>query len=250
MKIKEKLRYERKYLVPNHLLDALRKRLAPFTVYDSFGITNKNNLKQYTVRSVYFDNRALDFYYEKGDGILLRRKFRIRTYNNQTEDSKVVFEIKRKIENRIKKYRAFASYNKLSQILENPDIERYIIPTKEDSYDDAKRFFYHYIKYQLVPTSLVVYEREAYFGKFDCDTRITFDKDIRSKINPEIADIYSESNLKHLFKSHFILEIKYYRDTMPNWARNIVGEFNLRHEALSKYTIGYDVNKHRVLHFY
>jgi hypothetical protein len=49
--------------------------------------------------------------------------------------------------------------------------------------------------------------------------------------------------LKPLFNNHFVLEIKYYTDQMPLWARSLVQEYKLRCDAISKYTIGYDVNK-------
>ncbi len=247
-----KLRYERKYLVPNYFLDAIRKRLSGFVRPDIFTAPDTEGNPQYTVRSIYFDNSALGCYYEKGDGIMFRRKFRIRSYDSYEPHAKVVFEIKRKIENRIKKYRAFMCYDDIDDIFDTYDVEKYALKDRryETSVDSAKRFFYHYIKYNFYPTVHVVYEREAYHGKFDPDTRITLDKNIRSRLYPKINDVFSNNNLKYLFKGHFILEIKYYRDTMPEWAHGIVKEFRLRHDALSKYTIGIDVNKDRVLQIY
>jgi len=250
--MKTKLRYERKYLVPNSKMNELRQRLMGFVRPDSFTSKNEFGLNQYTVRSIYFDNNALSCYYEKGDGIMYRRKFRIRGYDNYESCNKVVFEIKRKIENRIKKYRAFMLYDDLEEVFRTYDVDNYVI--RDDKYeasvDNARRFFYHFVKYNFNPTVLVVYEREAYHGKFDAGTRITIDKNIRSKNYPVMNDLFTNDNLKYLFKSHFILEIKYYRDTMPEWARSLVKEFKLRHEALSKYTIGFDVNRHRVLQIY
>jgi len=247
-----KLRYERKYLVPNASMEAIRKRITPFVRPDLFALANESGINQYTVRSIYFDSHDLISYFEKGDGIMFRRKFRIRGYDNYTQGCKVVFEIKRKIENRIRKHRAFMLYDDVEKVFETGNVEDYVVKDKKYALavEDAKRFFYHITKYQFKPTVLVVYEREAYHGKFDPDTRITFDKNIRSRIFPEMKDLYSNNNLKHLFDSHFILEIKYYADTMPQWANGIVEEFKLRHEALSKYTIGYDVNKHKALHLY
>ena len=95
----------------------------------------------------------------------------------------------------------------------------------------------------MKPTVLVVYEREAYHGLLDSGVRITFDKNIRSRVYPELADMFNNHGLKHLFDSHFILEIKYFTEKMPTWAKSLVEEFRLRHEALSKYTVGYDINQ-------
>lgn len=246
------LRYERKYLVPNDMMDALRKRLMPFVTPDNFTSENERGINEYTVRSIYFDSPTLISYYEKGDGIMFRRKFRIRGYDDYIGGCKVVFEIKRKIENRIRKHRAFMLFDDVESVLATGDVEKYVIKDKnyKKAVDDARRFFFHVVKYQFKPTVLIVYEREAYQGKFDSGTRITFDKNIRSRIYPEMKELYSNDNLKYLFSSHFILEIKYYIDDMPQWAKTIVDEFKFRHEALSKYTIGYDVNKNRNVQLY
>jgi len=246
------LRYERKYLVPNSSMEALRKRLLTFLKPDSFTSVNECGINEYTVRSIYFDSPTLTSYYEKGDGIMLRRKFRIRGYDNYYPGCKVVFEIKRKIENRIRKHRAFMLYDDIEDVFRTGDVEKYVINDKhyETGVEDAKRFFFHIVKYQYVPTVLIVYKREAYHGIFDHGTRITFDKNIRSRLYVPLNELYSNNNLKYLFNSHFILEIKYYGDNMPEWAQSIVQEFKLRLEALSKFTIGYDVNKHRSLQLY
>ncbi len=63
---------------------------------------------------------------------------------------------------------------------------------------------------------LVVYEREAYHGDFDPGVRITFDKNIRSYIYPDLSDMFKKRDLKHLFKNHFILEVKYFTDKCPH----------------------------------
>ncbi len=242
------LRYERKYLVPNYMLDALRSRFSGFVRPDIIASANGNGIPQYTVRSIYFDTTDLAFYHEKHAGLMFRKKLRVRGYNmNLNGEKKVVLEVKRKNGNRISKNRAAVYYQKLDKLISTGMIEKYVLDgfghSKEDAYEEARKFFFHLKRKPLIPTTLVSYEREAYHGKLNPGTRITFDKNIRSKNYPGIQDLYSENNMRMLFKSHFILEIKYFEDEMPLWAKNIVHEFKLRTEALSKYTIGFDVNK-------
>lgn len=237
------LRYERKYLVPNEQMEDLRKRLLPFVVPDSYATPDENGIYQYTVRSIYMDSLDMECYTQKDSGIKLRRKLRIRGYNHLDEDSKVVLEIKRKIGNRIKKHRSTLLFSDLDEMMRNPTLENYITGKRSMDLDDAKRFFFHLKKKQYRPSNLVVYEREAYLGKIDSGVRITFDKNIRSRIYPRLNTLYDDFNLKHLFNNHFVLEIKYFTDEMPIWARSLVYDFKLRNDAISKYTIGYDVNK-------
>ncbi len=246
------LRYERKYLVPNYLLDALRSRFSGFVRPDIVATANGNGIPQYTVRSIYFDTIDLAFYHEKHAGLMSRKKLRVRGYNKNMNGEKVVLEVKRKNGNRISKNRAAVYYRKLDKLISTGMIEKYVLEgfgqNKEDACEDAGRFFFHLKRKPLIPTTLVSYEREAYHGKLNPGIRITFDKNIRSRNYPRLNELYAESNMRLLFKSHFILEIKYFEDEMPAWAKNIVHEFKLRTEALSKYTIGFDVNKSYV-HF-
>ena len=241
------LRYERKYLVPNHLLDDLRRRFSGFVRPDVVAAKNGNGIPQYTVRSIYFDSFYLDFYHEKHAGLEKRRKLRVRGYNKINDNKKVVLEIKKKFGNRISKNRAAVYYNTLDRLMSTAELESFIQEgfgqNKEDAISDAQRFFFHYKLKPLTPTCLVSYEREAYHGKLNPGTRVTFDKNIRSKNYPQLSELYSEDGLRYLFKSHFILEIKYFEDEMPAWAKSIVHDFKLRNEALSKYVIGFEVNK-------
>jgi hypothetical protein len=236
------LRYEKKYLVPNEMMDRIRSRLSAFVRPDIYTNSDETGIRQYTVRSIYFDSHNLSFYHEKKEGLINRRKFRIRGYEKYESGCRVVFEIKRKIENRVKKHRSFVSFDNVEKILESGQVEKYIVNNNRcpKAIEDAQRFLFHLKKSQLIPTCLIVYEREAWHGKFDQGVRITFDKNIRSKIYPEIDRLFDDDNMNYLFDSHFVLEIKYFTDRMPLWARSVVQEFKLRNDAISKYTIGFD----------
>ncbi len=243
------LRIERKYLVPNHRLDALRERISSFVEPDMHTHVNEDGIREYTVRSIYFDSLNFSCYAEKREGVMLRRKFRVRGYDKPGDNSWVVMEIKRKIEARQKKYRSLVRFSDVGKLLREGDVDKYVLSNGINSHDpsNAAKFLYHIKKKQFVPTCLVVYEREAYFGKLDKGVRITFDKRIRSRLYPPVETLYDETNMKLLFRNNFILEIKYFRHDMPVWARSVVQEFRLRNDALSKYTIGVDANREKVL---
>ncbi len=237
------LRYERKYLIPYSKLDDLRKRITSFVRPDIYALENGNGLPQYSVRSIYLDTANLDCHNEKTEGIELRKKFRIRSYNDYHSEKLAVLEIKRKVENRIKKHRSFTAFRHIEELMNTANIDKYIRPElSPHALEDAQRFFFHVKKNNMRPTVLIVYEREAYHGLLDQGVRITFDKNIRSSLYPHWKDLFNTKGLKHLFPSHFILEIKYFTDQMPVWAKSMIQEFHLRNDALSKYTLGYDVN--------
>jgi len=237
-----KLRYERKYFVPNERLDDLRARLKPFVNPDVHTKVGASGLSQYTVRSIYYDTPFMEYYYEKKEGLEFRNKFRIRGYDNLTDSSIVFLEIKRKLSNRIGKHRAILKYSDLKSLLTTGNTEAYITgPKFPKAIKDANKFLFFYYSKSLKPVNLVVYDREAYHGKFDDEVRITFDKNVRTSIYPTIDELFSEDRLKLVTPGYFVLEIKYYH-IMPTWARSIVEEFSLQLEAISKYSSGLDIH--------
>lgn len=245
------LRYEKKYLVPYSSLNRLRERIQPFVKADKYGENEVTPYPQYTVRSIYLDTQNLDCHSEKIEGVEYRKKFRIRTYNSYSPDNIAIFEIKRKIENRIQKYKAISKFKHVKSIMATCDIVKYFDNDKnQNSLEDAQKFFFHVKKNNLNPTVLIAYEREPYQGLLDPGVRITFDKNIRSIIYPHYDELYREEGLKHLFPKHFILEIKYFTDEMPSWTKSLLQEFRLRNDALSKYTIGYDIHSpHNIFNY-
>lgn len=235
-----KLRYEKKYLVRNTQLDALRNRFLPFLDPDVFAGSVKQSHPEYTVRSIYLDTPDMESLHEKADGLEMRKKLRIRGYDSPNPDTEVFLEIKRKIGNRIGKNRALVPYSKLPHLLEWGLDEALISELdRRKMKDNAIRFLYQKNKNLQQPINLIVYDREPYHGKFDPSVRITFDKNIRSKFKPDFGELFTDFNLKNVWPQHFILEIKYNEQPMPIWAKSIVEEFKLTTEALSKYVEGY-----------
>jgi SPX domain protein involved in polyphosphate accumulation len=236
-----KYRYERKYYVSNTRLEELRERLLPFVVPDKFTEAKANGIFEYTVRSVYYDTPNMDFYFEKKEGLENRRKFRIRGYDKQFEGCKVFLEIKKKVGSRIGKHRALVPYDRVVELLTLGNVEDMV---KSDSkfpkaMEDARIYLYNHFCHNLRPVNLVVYDREAYMGKFDPGVRITFDKNVRTSLYRPITDLYTDDNLKFLEPSYFVFEVKYY-DEIPLWTRSLIEEFRMSLKAISKYADGLD----------
>ena len=228
------MRSEYKYLVPNEVLPELRARIAPFVHLDRHGQGFEE--RGYTVRSIYLDTPSLRYYHEKEAGINVRRKLRVRGYNDCKDTGWVFLEIKRKVGDKVKKNRAPVFFRDLTPLFATGDVERYIQTSGHfpRAYDDAQRFFYHVYRYNLRPTHLTVYEREAFLGRFDATLRVTFDRNLRGGFYPSLGDIYREAGSRYVFPGHFIVEVKY-NTRFPAWLRPILGRYSLRRRALSKY---------------
>jgi len=234
-------RLEYKYLVPVSLLSNIRSEVLIYSNYDPYADIRPN--KEYTVRSIYLDTMNLHCYWEKLDGYKIRNKFRIGVYNEPKENSLAFLEIKRKNENFISKNRAKLYLKDLLPLLQAKKADEYLLEqTREDSeLEEANRFLFHYYSKQLFPSTLVVYEREAFMGKFGYDLRITFDKNLRGSIKPSFNDFYSEENLTHPFRDFFILEIKFHQK-YPAWIPQMIIKYGLQRISVSKYTNCIDIN--------
>jgi len=234
------LRNEFKYFVHNSKMETLRNMILPFVKYDKFSQIMPE--KHYTVRSIYFDTQAFDFYFEKVEGLKHRKKFRLRGYNTNDGGSDLVFfEIKRKYEQPILKNRAPVSYNGALEIFRGGQIDNFITNTPKFpvAIENANRFFFHYYQRHLRPVILVIYEREAFVGVNDNTIRVTFDKNLRGVAFPSIDKLYSEERSRSSLKDYFILEVKF-NDYYPSWMKPIIGILGLHRQSASKYVITID----------
>ncbi|MGE5364553.1 MAG: polyphosphate polymerase domain-containing protein [Bacteroidota bacterium] len=223
-------RLEYKYYIPYIHLDQLRRDIIPYLKYDAFAL--KTPRKEYTVKSVYLDSPGFITYHEKDMGIRARHKYRIRGYNEESDDSIVFLEIKRKDVDFISKDRAKLLYRNLDQFIETKDYS--LLAGSNGTADYARNFLYYYHLYQLKPVVVVTYEREAFECGFGTDLRITFDKNIRTRPAQSCSDIFSDEQMKISLKDYFVLEVKF-STIVPSWVPRVLNKYNVFRDSASKY---------------
>lgn len=236
------MRYEFKYIVPNHFINPIRDYIKPFVELDGF-VANQQEF-HYTVRSVYFDTPGFDFYYEKVEGIKNRKKVRLRGYDQNGPEDLVFLEIKRKYDVPIVKYRSPLKFGHALEIFHEHNLNGYAIEkfSSMEGYENSKRFFYQVFSKNLRPVVLVVYEREPYQSKFDSTVRITFDKNLRGQGYPALENLYKENELLSALDNKFIMEVKF-NNTFPGWMNPVISKFGLRRQSASKYVMTMDSAK-------
>lgn len=234
-------RSELKYFIVPESIQEIRDYLRPYTELDPFSAEIENH--SYTVRSIYFDTDSFDFYYEKMDGLKIRKKIRCRAYNEFDVDKPAFLEIKRRYNNQIIKERAKIPLSRIEEIhkrLENPsDIDTKWVNNK----NTVEKYLYNIKKLNLHPAALVTYEREAYIGALNNHERITFDKNIRCLLFPEISELFREDDLKIVTDTLYILELKF-ENFMPKWMISLVRDLRLRQEPIPKYCMSIDTSFH------
>ncbi len=224
-------RREYKFLIHKEKLPAFRKVIAPYLELDKFSAQKSDH--RYTVRSIYYDTHNLGFYREKIEGIKIRKKIRVRGYDQQNDHEYLFLEIKRKENDRIFKNRSRVKFKDRDSLQDISDRAN----SKKDTSnkEDAARFFYNVARFNLHPTVLVTYDREAYFCRFRSGLRVTIDQELRSKAMPAFSDLFEDDALNYVMPNHAILEVKFYRG-LPSWLQKVITQFDLSRQAISKYT--------------
>lgn len=216
-------RHEYKHYISMADYYLLRSKLKTLMKLDS----NAKSDSKYSIRSLYFDNDCDKVLLEKLDGIDNRNKYRIRTYNKDTNN--IHFEKKSKINGICFKKSAAITKEECKKILSG-DI-KYL----ENSSSNLLREFYIQISiYNMKPKTIVDYDREAYVYNAG-NVRVTFDSNIRTGIYS--TDIFDKNILTvPTLNDYIILEVKYDR-FLPETIANIIQLGNRRSLSVSKYVL-------------
>lgn len=216
-------RAEDKYSCSNNELFLLQSRIDSILQADS----NQYSPEGYSIISLYFDDLYDTHFQDAIDGNSIRRKYRIRIYNNSFDTIKL--EVKFKQYNRVMKKSKTISYSDMCTLLDGNPIDC------TNSPDDPATLFNFAIKEScLRPKVIVAYERKAYVFSSG-NVRITFDRNIRSSNliqkfgNPDlIYDFPDERNA--------ILEVKY-DEFLPGFIAQLLELGNMQQISYSKYRI-------------
>ena len=224
MKKEYKYRHELKFKISNSAAEVLKQKLSLIMGKDKNAYFKDGS---YLIKSLYFDNINSDSYYEKMDGVLYRKKYRIRIYND--DDSFIRLEKKMKHNNMTAK----------EQILISKDIYSKIINGKINEIKDPKGLLLEFLNEcrtkGLIPSIIVEYHRTAFIYPIS-DVRITFDANISSGLyNYDLFDkkmpMYNVDE-----KGKQVLEVKF-NEILPLHIANILNDIPSCREAVSKFAI-------------
>ena len=223
---KERFRHELKYLISYAQKADLNVRMAPL-----LGLDKHVKNGGYMIRSLYFDDYWNTAYQEKVDGVLLRRKYRIRTYDYS--DRVIKLERKRKSDSWIYKEDAPLTHEQFDRILAG-DYEF----LRDSEYQLCREFYVECMCNVMRPRVIVDYEREPWI--LDAGTvRITFDMNVRAAVGG--FDIFDSTLpvLPVLEPGKLVMEVKF-TEFLPQIVRDILPGKAQEITAASKYVLCYD----------
>lgn len=219
-----KYRHELKFKISNSAAEVLKQKLSLILKKDKNAYYSDGS---YLIKSLYFDDLDSSSYYEKMDGVLYRKKYRIRIYNNNDEFI------------RLEKKMKHNTYTAKEQILISKDIYSKILNGKLDEIDSPTGLLEEFITNSkikhLVPSVIVLYHRTAFTYPIS-EVRITFDSHIQSGLyNYDLFDknvpMYNVSE-----SGKQVLEVKF-NEVLPLHIANILNDIPSCKEAVSKFAI-------------
>ena len=220
---KYKYRHELKFKISNECAEVLKHQLSLILDKDKNALADGS----YVIKSLYFDDMNSNSYYEKLNGVLYRKKFRIRTYND--DDNFIRLEKKMKHNNLTSKEQMLISRNIYSKILNGKINE---IKSPEGLLEE----FLSEIKLKgLIPSIIVEYNRVAFIYPVS-EVRITFDSNIKSGLyNYDLFDDKSPT-YRVIENDKQVMEVKY-NEVLPLHIANILCSVPSVREAVSKFAI-------------
>jgi hypothetical protein len=222
-------RFELKYLITLQQAERFKSGLQAYLVPDEHG---KNN-GRYTVSSLYYDSPGFRCYWEKLDGLKVRRKLRIRRYETGevlTEETPVFLEIKQRVDRVTQKRRAVLSYGDALRLCN----DRQIPDHTPDDEAIIEEIFVLLWQYNLRPASIVRYDRQAFIGTdYDIGLRVTFDTSL--SFQSHWLHLHEQpSGLPMLHPGLVVMEVKV-NERIPYWLTEMIAAHNLQLIRFSKY---------------
>ena len=227
-------RYEFKYILNKKISDQIEKEARNFMVYD--GHVNKELNNKYFVRSLYFENNFSSNFYEKADGMKIRRKYRLRTYSNFFDPKvPIFFEVKGRISERTYKKRINIKNKYLNLFLSQS--QNFNLLNLYPNNEMIINFIFDSFRKNLKPLILVDYKRRPYINKFGLYFRLTFDTNLLSSKTNNLFSNDKYSSWLECKAGYTILEVKFDR-SIPAWFHRVIQCYNLKRRSVSKFVLG------------
>ncbi|GAB4140585.1 MAG: polyphosphate polymerase domain-containing protein [Planctomycetota bacterium] len=227
--IKRFNRYEIKYSVPARAMAPLVEDLRRFLEPDP----HSSRSGFYRIASLYFDTPDLACYRNKIDGLLYRRKLRIRVYPD-APDGPAFVEIKQRINRTVQKRRIALPLESAYRLCRgDPDYEF------ADGQDRELADEVHCLvkALRLTPKNVISYTRMAFVGHFvDPGLRVTFDSMIRTRR----AGFDLETRRSEILAypaDRVVLEVKA-NERVPHWLVAMLARHECPMDRISKYCHG------------
>lgn len=212
-------RSEKKYLLDEDQYEELLLRLRPYVDNDKFHESD--------IRSIYYDTDSYQTIRRSIEKPEYKEKLRIRSYGEPEDDELVFVEFKKKLDGIVYKRRTRAVYR---------DVLNDICSCSFRDEQIGNEIRYALNTYDhLSPKIYIGCKRTSYVGKQDKSLRITFDKDIRYRLDE--LSLSSSAHDKPV-TNRIVMELKV-SHALPLWLADIFDKVKAYPRGFSKVGTAY-----------
>ncbi|MEX0827846.1 MAG: polyphosphate polymerase domain-containing protein, partial [Haliea sp.] len=216
--------------------DDVESHLQYFLELDPF-VVNLSE-KKYWVRSLYYDTDDYAAFHDKIDGLMLRHKFRIRTYKTEPEgDAPVFLEVKGRNNNLVYKHRTPVDVSSWENYRGSALSQYVLAHAVQGAVSD--NFAYSLMRHRIKPVAVIDYRRRAYISKYDASFRLTFDDSLYGYRTDRVFPA-AHAPRRSVLSGYTILEIKFHRH-VPAWFHRVIQAHQLKRQSVSKICRGMEV---------
>jgi len=215
-------RYEKKYILTRAQGDALQNIMSWHMAQDRFGA--------YLVQNLYYDTENWDVIRASIEKPLYKEKMRLRCYGVPNRETNYFLELKKKYKDVVYKRRIAIPHWELSKM----SVRDYIAGETSQ----IARELDFYLKANAVSERIyIAYWRCAFVGKEGDGLRITFDTDVRFRLD-DLSFSHPDGGSVILAGDKILMEIKTLGG-MPLWMAHTLSEYGIYPRAFSKFGAGY-----------
>lgn len=216
-------RYELKYVISRQDAEKLKSALSLVLQKDTHSIHDDYS---YLITSLYFDTLDHDAFYEKMNGVRMRKKYRLRLYNHNYD--RILLECKHKHENMTYKQGLRLDETQLKRILSGD------MSVHDDDPELLSQFVLDHRLHYLKPSVIVEYDRLAFVYE-PLDVRVTFDDHIATyHYHTDLMDL-SHNKAFISQQDVVVLEVKF-NTILPDFIRDLLSTIPTNRQAISKFT--------------
>lgn len=211
-------RLEKKYIISKQQYNQLLNIISDYIEKDKYFKSKINN--------IYFDTNDFELVRASIDKPIYKEKVRLRSYGIPNDNDNVFFEIKKKYKGITNKRRIIVTNKEINYYFKNNIIPNDCNKQILNEIDYCMKF------YNLEPKVFLAYDRNSWLAKENNNFRLTFDKNIRFRLNN--LNLNNSSGEKILDDNLYIMEIKTL-DSIPLWFVKTLSDLKIYPTSFSKY---------------
>lgn len=211
-------RYEKKFLLNPWQYEELLTGFKQWMEMDGYGL--------HTICNIYFDTDNFDLIRASIEKPPYKEKFRLRSYGTPGSDDNIFAEIKKKYKGIVYKRRIALKQHEMQYFFSGGEVLR-------ENRQIQREIHWFFKMYDIKPKVFTGYERTAFTGRDNPGLRITFDQNIRWRME-ELDLCAGDKGSLVMDDNKILMEIKF-PQAVPLWLASLLSELKIYPHSFSKY---------------